>query len=108
MHNIPVVVLIISFCFIIFPMEISCEKYLLYLAAFRVPGSRDNLESTDMELDDDSAPIDVGGTSPLSGNLPPPPAPPVVLEARPPGVVPCPQPVAQMPSNGSAGENSSK
>ncbi|EYC25585.1 hypothetical protein Y032_0011g1288 [Ancylostoma ceylanicum] len=72
------------------------------LQTFRVPGSRDNLESTDMELDDDSAPIDVGGTSPLSGNLPPPPAPPVVLEARPPGGVPCPQPGVQLPSNGNA------
>ncbi|KJH46213.1 hypothetical protein DICVIV_07733 [Dictyocaulus viviparus] len=52
------------------------------LQTFRIPGSRDNTETTDMDLDDDSTPIDVGGTSPLSGNLPPPPAPPTVLENR--------------------------
>lgn len=78
------------------------------LQSFRVPGTRDNLESTDMELDDDSVPIDVGGTSPLSGHLPPPPAPPAVLEPRP---APClaatnPQtpgmPTAQLSSNGAA------
>ncbi|VDO21463.1 unnamed protein product [Haemonchus placei] len=53
------------------------------LQSFRMPGTRDNMEATDMDLDDDSAPIDVGGTSPLSSTLPPPPAPPAMLDGRP-------------------------
>ncbi|KAK6017644.1 hypothetical protein OSTOST_16831, partial [Ostertagia ostertagi] len=56
--------------------------------------------------DDDSAPIDVGGTSPLSGNLPPPPAPPAILEGRPSTFLgsTTPQqpilPISQLTSNG--------
>ncbi|PIO69705.1 hypothetical protein TELCIR_08458 [Teladorsagia circumcincta] len=36
----------------------SLHLFYFLVIAFRVPGARDNMETTDMDLDDDSAPID--------------------------------------------------